>query len=89
LKQVSFSDKKIIQFLNQNYISISVDTDVQKALANKWKVKGLPLLWFLKPDGSKISNVPGYVDKDPFFKILNYIQSGSYEKMSFQEFNEK
>ena len=82
-------NKKIIQYLNQNFISISVNTDIKKALAQKWKVKGLPLLWFLKPDGSKISNVPGYVDKTPFFKILTYIQTQSYEKMSFSEFTKK
>lgn len=59
---------------------------MQPALGKKWKVKGLPLLWFLKPDASKISNVPGFVDKDQLLQILSYIQSQKYDEMSFKEF---
>ncbi|MFH2058708.1 MAG: thioredoxin fold domain-containing protein [Pseudomonadota bacterium] len=86
MEQVSFKDSTIYNYLNENFISIRINTDHQKAFAIKWKVKGLPSLWFLEPDSTKISNVPGYVDKKQFLSILNYIHTNSYGKISFQEF---
>ena len=84
-----FKDPAVISFLNQHFVSISVNTDIKGALAKKWRVKGLPLMWFLKPDSEKINSLPGYVDKKQFLSILNYIQSGAYDKMSFHEFTKK
>ena len=55
-------------------------------MAAQWNVKGLPTMWFLKSDRSKISSIPGYVDKKQFLHILKYIHTQSYEKMNFQQF---
>ncbi len=86
LKKTTFKDEKVLKFLDENFVSISVDSDKNKMLATQWKVRGLPTLWFLKSDNSKISNIPGYVDGNQFLQILNYIHTQSYEKMKFQEF---
>ncbi len=86
LKKTTFKDEKVLKFLDENFVSISVDSDKNKMLATQWKVRGLPTLWFLKSDNSKISNIPGYVDGNQFLQILNYIHTKSYEKMKFQEF---
>ena len=86
LKKTTFKDKTILTYLKDNFISIAVDTDKNQGLAKQWRVKGLPTLWFLKPDNSKISNIPGYVDAKQFLQILKYIHTTSYDKMSFQEF---
>ncbi len=86
LKKTTFKNKKVLSYLNDNFISISVDTDKNKELATQWKVRGLPTLWFLKPDNSKITSIPGYIDEKQFLNILKYIHTASYDKMSFQEF---
>lgn len=86
LKKTTFADKNVLNYLNDNFISIAIDTEKEKAFASKWEVKGLPTLWFLKSDSSKISNLPGYVGPDQFLAILKYIRTQSYEKMSFAEF---
>lgn len=86
MKLVSFKDSKVISYLNENFISISVNTDHEKALADKWKVKGLPLIWFLDSEGSKLSNRPGYVEKEQLLSMLKYIGTKSYDKMSFRDF---
>ena len=86
LKKTTFRDKAVVKYLEENFVSITVDTDKNKKLATEWKVKGLPTLWFLKPDNSKISNIPGYVEANQFLQILKYIHTASYDKMSFQEF---
>jgi thioredoxin-related protein len=86
LKKTTFQEQEVLNYLKENFVSISVDTDVEKARAGEWKVRGLPTLWFLKPDNSEISNIPGYVDKDQFLTVLKYIHTQSYDKMSLTEF---
>jgi thioredoxin-related protein len=86
LKKTTFADRDVLNYLNDNFISIAIDTEKEKAFARQWGVKGLPTLWFLKSDSSKISNLPGYVGPDQFLTILKYIRTQSYDKMSFAEF---
>jgi thioredoxin-related protein len=43
-------------------------------------------MWFLTPEGDRISNLPGYVDGSQLLKILKYIRTESYLTMSFQDF---
>ena len=86
LKKTTFSDKDVLNYLNDNFISIAIDTEKEKEFASQWGIKGLPTLWFLESDSSKISNLPGYVGPEQFLTILKYISTQSYEKMSFAEF---
>ncbi len=86
LKKVTFADKAVLNYLSENFISITIDTEKEKDLASEWDIKGLPNLWFLKADNSKISNLPGYVGPEQFLNILKYIRTESYEKMSFSDF---
>lgn len=86
LKQTTFKDKKVRAYLEENFISIQVDTEKNKPLAEEWRVKGLPTLWFLEPDGTRISSLPGYIDAAQFLQILKFIHTRSYETMDFQEF---
>ena len=65
-----------------------MDTEKDTDISEQWKVRGLPTIWFLKPDATKLDSLPGYVDEDYLSKVLTYIQSGKYEKMSFNEFME-
>jgi thioredoxin-related protein len=89
MESTTFKDEKISAYLNENFISISIDTDKDTEISNQWKVRGLPTIWFLKPDGTKLDNLPGYVDEEYLSKVLAYIHSGTYEKMSFNQFLEK
>ena len=89
LKKHTLTDKKVLALMNEHFVSISVDTDQNDALAKEWEVRGLPTVWFLEPDGSKISSLPGYVEPDHLEKILKYIQTKSYNSMTFPEFVNK
>ncbi|MCP4720250.1 MAG: thioredoxin fold domain-containing protein, partial [Desulfobacteraceae bacterium] len=82
----TFKDKRILAYLEENFVSIQVDTEENQALSNEWKVKGLPTLWFLESDGEKIDSIPGYLDADQLLLILKYIHTKSYNTMSFQDF---
>ncbi len=89
LKQTTFVDKTVLNYLSDNFISITIDTEKEKDLSLEWGIKGLPNLWFLKADNSKISNYPGYAGPEQFINVLKYIRTESYEKMSFSDFLKK
>ena len=86
LKKTTFKDRDVIQSLENSFVSIAIDTDKHKEIARQWRVTGLPTIWFLKPDGTKISNIPGYVNADQMTKFLKYIESKSYETVKFHDF---
>jgi thioredoxin-related protein len=86
LSQTTFLDAKVQAYLDKHFVSISVDTDQNQTLSRSWQVKGLPTMWFLTPEGNKISSLPGYVGAAQLFQILRFIHTDSYHTMSFQEF---
>ena len=86
MEKETFAKPKIIQYLNDNFISIKVNSDMEKALATRYLVRGLPTIWFLEKNGDQIGYHPGYVASDMFLPYLRYIQSDKYKNMSFQDF---
>nr|WP_321398003.1 thioredoxin family protein [uncultured Desulfobacter sp.] len=86
LKNETFKDDRIKAYLNDNFVSISVDTDKRQNLAQQWGVRGLPTLWFLEADGKKVNSLPGFVDADQLYSILQYIHTQSYKNMTYQEY---
>lgn len=86
LKKETFTDDRIKAYLKDHFISIGVDTDKREKLASQWEVRGLPTLWFLEADGTKINNLPGFVNADQLLSILKYIHTQSYKTMNFQEY---
>lgn len=86
LKNETFKDDRIKAYLNNNFVSISVDTDKRQKLAQQWGVRGLPTLWFLEQDGKKVNSLPGFVDADQLYSILQFIHTQSYKNMTYQEY---
>ena len=86
MEKETFTDAAVIAYLNKNFIPIMVDSDKEKKIAGAYNVRALPTSWFLEPDKSKISTLPGYVDAKQLLNILKYIKTGSYKKMSFKDF---
>lgn len=82
----TFKDAQVIDLLNKEFISIQVDSEKQQEIANNYGVRGLPNSWFLEKDATKINSLPGYVDGSVFTLVLKYIETDSFQKMSFQEF---
>lgn len=88
MERSTFVDAGVVQYVNTNFIAISVNSDENRALAKAYGVSGLPTFWLLNPDSSKLSNLPGYVEAPRLIAILKYIKTDSYKTMSFKEFVE-
>ena len=86
MEKETLTKPNIIRYLNDNFISIKVNSDAEKGLATRYLVRGLPTLWFLEKNGEKIGYHPGYVASDMFLPYLRYIQSDKYKNISFQDF---
>jgi len=82
----TFKDPFVVNYLNKNFISIRVNTDMERKLASDYYVKGLPSTWFIAENGEKISDRPGYIPPEMLVNMLKYIQTDSYKKMTFSNF---
>lgn len=85
----TFSDKKVSDYLNANFIPIRVNADEEKAVAKEYGVNRYPSNWFLASDGREIANRPGFIPPEQMIQMLKYLHSGSYETMSFSDYLEK
>jgi thioredoxin-related protein len=81
-----FSKGEAADFINQNFVPIRINTDVETQLAEKYRVSGLPTTWFLDKDGEGIMNIPGYLPKEMFLSYMKFIQTDSHKTMSFKQF---
>ncbi len=86
MKTSTFKNPDVIKYLNKHFISITIDAEKEKKIARAYGVRGFPTLWFLKHDSSKLSKIPGYVEAKTLINVLKYIETGSYMKMSFNDF---
>lgn len=88
MKKTTLKENSIVTYLDKNFISIMVNTDKKKKIGADFGVRGLPTCWFMSEDGKKISNLPGYIPADQFLKVLKFINTDSYKKMTFKKFVE-
>jgi thioredoxin-related protein len=87
-----FSDTAMSQKLATNFITIRINMDNQSEnimfknrlisnqhFASMVGVRGLPTILFMNPQGEPALVIPGYVEKDTFTEVLDYIKDGCYK----------
>ena len=102
MKREVFSQKDVIKFLSENFVTIAVDGDSKDELdidgykisernlaRSEYRVTGYPTYWFLKSNGERIGPAPGYKPKDQFMDILYYVKNDIYSDMTFDDFMKK
>ncbi|MEE9553727.1 MAG: thioredoxin fold domain-containing protein [candidate division Zixibacteria bacterium] len=94
----TFAEETVAKYLNENFVIIKVNAESketvitadgslsERALSKSFGVRGYPAYWFLKPDGEKISNIPGYVPADKFIIVLQYFAEGHYETKTLKDY---
>ena len=73
MANTTFKDTALINYLNENFMPIRVNTDSEPETADAYGVMGLPLTVFLTEMGEPIFSVPGYVATDPLMSMLKEI----------------
>ena len=80
---------KILAYLNEHFIPVRVDFDLEKEIVRKYSVQGIPDLWFLDSQGKRMTRSTGFVPADTFLSMLKYINEDAFRNMSFREFLRK
>jgi thioredoxin-related protein len=81
-------DKEIKNTLNNRTIYLRVDVDAARQTARLYNVRGYPTTWLLDPAGKRIASLPGYIPKNDFKRILEFLKEKHYKKMDLREFLE-
>jgi len=64
------SDDSVYGFLNEKYINIFVDADLNEELKSKYGVTMLPYVVILRPDGKLQYKYGGMLDKNGFLSFI-------------------
>ena len=89
MNKSTFTDKKVIAFLNENFVPILVNAEKQQDVAKNYNVSKFPYTFFIAEDVSSIGSRPGYIPPDVMMDMLLYINSNTFQKMSFNDYMEK
>jgi thioredoxin-related protein len=89
MEKETFQDPSVVAYVNRNFVPISVNSDREQAIAEKFNVRGLPSTWFISENGDRIGSRPGFIPADEMLQILKFIGSDSYRSMNFQTFLDK
>jgi thioredoxin-related protein len=82
-------DTEIGALLNKDFIYVRVNVDRTTELAKLYGIRGYPSSWFLEPSGARVVEVPGYVDKSVFKKVLQYVKGGYYKSTDINAYLKK
>ena len=81
LEQTTFSDKKVIENLNKDFVSIIAYSDENDAMPRELYRPGTPTIWFLMPSGQPMyqqdRNFPvmGAVNEEYFMNLLGIVKT--------------
>jgi len=95
----SFSDPRVIERYNANYVLAYVDAEsggrlrlpggeriTEMELGVRLKVFGTPFFYFMEPDGSPILRAPGYQSAEELLLFNGFVNGGHYKQQTFGEF---
>jgi thioredoxin-related protein len=92
MERTTYADSSVVDYLRKNFLVTKINAESKsrfkvgagdksgEELAREFGVDRFPITWFVKPDGSKLDNVPGYVPADKFLKVLTFVQTRAYDK---------
>ena len=100
MDEKTFSDSEVEEYLFEKFVPIKLNAEsttetitflgqemTPRELTSAFRVTGFPSLAFLTPNFEVITVIPGYIKKDQFIKILEYMDHECYKsEISFEEF---
>lgn len=66
----SYTDAEVVKFVQENFITVLVDGDVDKDFGKEYQASGYPNTVFTDSKGKKLVQVAGYKKKDEFFEEI-------------------
>jgi len=73
------NDREINPTLKNDIVYIRIDVDKKNDIASLYAVRGYPTTAMLDPSGKRIAQIPGYIPKGEFKKMLSYLKGKHYK----------
>jgi thioredoxin-related protein len=73
MDQKTFHNPTVVKLLNEEFIAIRVNTNLEATVAGKYNIRPVPDNWFLSAEGKKLRNFLGYYEPDQFVTVLRYV----------------
>ena len=103
MDEKTFSEKKVAAKLKDRFATVRLNAEIDTVYANfkgktysnmeltrAFQVTGFPSLAFISPEKEIITVIPGYIEAEQFFYILDFIDKECYKKkMTLEEFIKK
>lgn len=67
----TFSDPRVREAIEKNFIPVKIDVDKDQQTANAYAVNGIPDVRVLDENGKTVEYVIGFVEPDKFLRFLN------------------
>ncbi len=99
----TFSDNDVKKYLFENFIPIRLNAEsttetlqfqgqtfTPRELTSAFRVTGFPSIAFLTPESQVITVIPGYIKKDMFMNLMQYMERECYKSQTpLDQFLEK
>ncbi len=82
-------DAEVEGMLKKDFVYVRINVDKSDEIARLYGIRGYPSSWFLEPTGARIIEVPGYVDKSIFKKVLQFVKGGYYRNTDINSYLKK
>ena len=73
MAETTYRDPAVVQLMRANYIAVRVDQDARPDLSNRYEDYGWPATIVFGPNGKEIVMRSGYIEPQPFAKLLQAI----------------
>jgi thioredoxin-related protein len=83
------AEKEVSTVLKKNAVYLRIDVEKREDLARFYGVRGYPTTTLLEPNGQRIAQIPGYIEKNNFKKLLAFVKGKYYKTMNLKEFLRK
>ena len=77
LDKQAFHDPAVIRSLTTDYVAVRVDCDRERELADRFKVRSMPTLIVVSPDGQEVARRSGSADARDIAHWLNQFKAHS------------
>jgi len=87
-----YARSDVSEYLNQHFVMVRLNAEsaervsyagrslTARALSGGFEVTGYPTTIFLKPDGTHLVNVPGYIPADKFLTLVRFVGDGHMDR---------
>lgn len=89
MDQDVLADRDIRTFLKNKAVYLRINADKRNDLTKFYSVLGYPTTSFLEPSGHRIIQIPGYIEKQDFRKVLAYATGKHYKTIGLMDFLKK